>query len=416
MPENDQLDINAKREKVNKTLVYVGIISSIMLFAGFSSAVLVRKMDKFWVNIHLPFAFKISTLIISISSLFMYFALKEARKSNKRKSVNHLLIALVLSICFTIFQFRGWSDYYRQGNAVKSFITFVYGQYGQSYKVYFDQTPIEYDGDSYTLNGDPVQLDVVNNMKLFLRQICGYGTSFKGSNLSLQDYDSPYSIFSVNDESLLKNSESGLSINGKLLSEGEKDELFKFSFGVCNDQPFFMLKGDYGKDFSISLNGEELEYKKKKLFFSSKELTNNEKKAINQKIFQSGNEYELKDGKVFLDQQEVKDFEAYFQLKQGVNIHIKNSFWEQSKEELNTNQYAEFYQTSNVSSSFVWVLTIIHFLHLIFSISGISVVAYRAKQGFYSSENAAGLKAVGVFWHFVGLLWLYLYVFLEYIN
>ena len=34
----------------------------------------------------------------------------------------------------------------------------------------------------------------------------------------------------------------------------------------------------------------------------------------------------------------------------------------------------------------------------------------------YNENNVAGLKAVGVFWHFVGLLWLYLYVFLEYIN
>ena len=46
----------------------------------------------------------------------------------------------------------------------------------------------------------------------------------------------------------------------------------------------------------------------------------------------------------------------------------------------------------------------------------ILIVSFRAKRGYYSSENTAGLKAVGVFWHFVGLLWLYLYVFLEYIN
>jgi len=112
----------------------------------------------------------------------------------------------------------------------------------------------------------------------------------------------------------------------------------------------------------------------------------------------------------------VLDFEGYFQIKPGINIHINNDFWERTKEELNANQYAEFYQTSNVSSSFVWVLTFIHFLHLIMSISGITVVSFRANKGYYSSENTSGLKAIEVFWHFVGLLWLYLYVFLEYIN
>jgi hypothetical protein len=138
--------------------------------------------------------------------------------------------------------------------------------------------------------------------------------------------------------------------------------------------------------------------------------------SINKKVFQSGKEFEIINGEVLFDNSPVRDFESYFQLKQGVNIHIKNDLWEQTRQELNTNQYAEFYQTSNVSSSFVWVLTIIHFLHLIFSITGISIVTYRTNKGFYNSENTAGLKAVGVFWHFVGLLWLYLYVFLEFIN
>jgi hypothetical protein len=215
---------------------------------------------------------------------------------------------------------------------------------------------------------------------------------------------------------MLENTDSGLSLNGINLNEGQKDELFKFSFGVCNDQPFFMLKGKYGEDFSIALNGEDLIYEKKKLFFPAKELTNAEKNGINQKVFQGGKEYSIKNSKVYLNDDEISDFDGYFQLKQGINIRIKNSFWERTKEELNPNQYAEFYQTSNVSSSFVWVLTIIHFLHLIFSLTGITIVSFRAKKGYYSSENTAGLKAVGVFWHFVGLLWLYLYVFLEYIN
>ena len=119
---------------------------------------------------------------------------------------------------------------------------------------------------------------------------------------------------------------------------------------------------------------------------------------------------------MYLNNNIIDDFSGYFQLKQGINIHIEDNFWERTKEELNSNQYAEFYQTSNVSSSFVWVLTIIHFLHLILSLSGILVVTFRANKGYYNSKNTAGLKAVGVFWHFVGLLWLYLYVFLEYIN
>lgn len=411
-----QFKSNKQKEKVYTALVVVGLIASVMLFAGLSSAVLVRKMDKFWVNIHLPYDFRISTILILISSIFMILALKKAKLSEKKKTVNYLILSLVFSLFFVFFQFRGWSRYYHQGNAVKSFITFVYGQYGQSYLVYDKDIPINYDGENYLKNDQILDEESIDDLKLFLRQICGYGTSFEGSNLILNDYSNPFQIFDVKNDVMLENTDSGLSLNGTNLTEGQKDELFKFSFGVCNDQPFFMLKGKYGEDFSIALNGEDLIYEKKKLFFPAKELTNAEKNAINQKVFQGGKEYSIKNSKVYLNDDEISDFDGYFQLKQGINIRIKNSFWERTKEELNPNQYAEFYQTSNVSSSFVWVLTIIHFLHLIFSLTGITIVSFRAKKGYYSSENTAGLKAVGVFWHFVGLLWLYLYVFLEYIN
>ena len=411
-----QFKSNQQKEKVYTSLVIVGVISSIMLFAGLSSAVLVRKMDKFWVNIHLPNAFMVSTIIILISSLLMYLALKNARLSNKKKTVNYLIGSFILCLFFTFFQFQGWKKYYQQGNAVKSFITFVYGQYGQSYLIYDSGIPIEYNGEDYMKDGKKLSEQELNNVKLFLRQICGYGTSFEGSNLFLKEYENPYSIFDVNNEVILENSKNGLALNGNLISEGQKDELFKFSYGVCNDQPFFMLKGRYGEDFSIALNGEDLIYDKKKLFFPSKELTALEKNTINQKVFQSGKEYLVSGGAVYLDDLEINNFDGYFQLKPGVNIHIENDYWERVEEELNPNQYAEFYQTSNVSSSFVWVLTIIHFLHLILSLSGIIVVAFRANNGRYHSENTAGLKAIGVFWHFVGLLWLYMYVFLEFIN
>ena len=411
-----QFKSNKQKEKVYTALVVVGLIASVMLFAGLSSAVLVRKMDKFWVNIHLPNDFRVSTILILISSVFMILALKKAKLSERKKTVKFLILSLAFSLFFVFFQFRGWSKYYHQGNAVKSFITFVYGQYGQSYLVYDKEIPIKYDGENYLKNDQILDASSIDNLKLFLRQICGYGTSFEGSNLILKDYNNPFQIFDVKNEQMLENMDSGLSLNGINLSEGQKDELFKFSFGVCNDQPFFMLKGKYGEDFSIALNGEDLIYEKKKLFFPAKELSNAEKSAINQKVFQGGKEYSIKNSSVYLNDDEINDFDGYFQLKQGINIRIKNSFWERTKEELNPNQYAEFYQTSNVSSSFVWVLTIIHFLHLIFSVSGITIVSVRAKKGYYSSENTAGLKAVGVFWHFVGLLWLYLYVFLEYIN
>ena len=199
-----------------------------MLFAGLSSAVLVRKMDKFWVNIHLPFAFKISTLLILVSSIFIYLALKKARLSDKKKTIYYLLISLVLSLFFAFFQFQGWNKYYQQGNAVKSFITFVYGQYGQSYQVYDQENPIEYDGENYIKKEQILNEEEINKLKLFLRQICGYGTTFEGSNLSLSHYNDPFTIYDVKNKMMLENNQSGLTIDGKKFLRVKKMNYLSF--------------------------------------------------------------------------------------------------------------------------------------------------------------------------------------------
>ena len=411
-----QFDSNKQKEKVYSSLVLVGVIGSIMLFAGLSSAVLVRKMDKFWVNIHLPNEFIFSTIIILASSITFYLALKSGRKGQKKKLIQLLVVTFLLSIAFTFFQFKGWSSYYKSGNAIKSFVTFVYGQYGKDFKVMKGADIVDYDGENYIVGNqiiDDVELEKIKN---FLGQICGNSTSYIEAKFNLENYDNPFSIQDVSTKQILQSKDGTLFLDNVPLSEERKNELFKFSFGVYNDQPFFMLKGEYGKDFSISLNGEDLIYSKKKLYFPEKELNSDERNAINKKVYQSGKEYIIKSGEVFLDGKEVNDFESNFQLDQNIDIEVKNGVWKQTKQELNANQYAEFYQTSNVSSSFVWVLTIIHFLHLILSLSTMAVVINRANKGLYNAENVAGLRAVSVFWHFVGFLWLYLYVFLEYIN
>ena len=69
----------------------------------------------------------------------------------------------------------------------------------------------------------------------------------------MPEYDNPFTIYDVKNKSMLKNNESGLSLNGNKISEGQKDELFKFSYGVCNDQPFFMLKGNMERTFLLHL-------------------------------------------------------------------------------------------------------------------------------------------------------------------
>ena len=409
---------NSSKTKVYSSLVYVGIVSSIMLFAGLSSAVLVRKMDKFWVNIHLPSYFLISTIVILLSSLTLVLALKAAKSAQPKKLKGYLFVSVFLGVLFCCFQYFGWKAYYNSGNAVKSFITYVYGQYGQSYYISKGENKIDYNGERYEIGGTALTNKEVDQIKQFTYQFCGDDYGFRSKKINITNLDSDYNIHATLDNSLIKVIDGYPYKNGIKLSESESDELFKFAFGVYQNKPFFMLEGEYGKDFSVSLNGEDLDYSQKQLFFPSRALLEAEIQAIDELVFQGGEEYHIKNGAVFLDETtlDLQEFETYLMLSNGIEVEIKNGKWTQLRQELNSTQYGEFFQTTNVSSSFVWVLTGMHFLHICLGILMLIVVLFRSLKDKYNAKNQAGLKSVSIFWHFIGLLWVYLYVFLEYIN
>ncbi len=69
---------------------------------------------------------------------------------------------------------------------------------------------------------------------------------------------------------------------------------------------------------------------------------------------------------------------------------------------------------SNVSGSFLYVITLSHLIHLIGGLIAILITAIKTRAGKYSSQDCLGLDLTSIYWHFVGLLWIYLFVFLKY--
>jgi len=69
---------------------------------------------------------------------------------------------------------------------------------------------------------------------------------------------------------------------------------------------------------------------------------------------------------------------------------------------------------SNASGSFLYVLTLLHLLHLAAGIIALLVTTFKAKRGLYSSGNFIGVELCAIFWHFLDFLWLYLFLFLLY--
>ncbi|MBE7647065.1 cytochrome c oxidase subunit 3 [Tenacibaculum finnmarkense] len=71
---------------------------------------------------------------------------------------------------------------------------------------------------------------------------------------------------------------------------------------------------------------------------------------------------------------------------------------------------------STVSTSFVLGITFMHILHLLGGIIVLLVVIYNHFKKKYSSADTLGFELGGIFWHFVDILWIYLFFFFYFIR
>ncbi len=73
-------------------------------------------------------------------------------------------------------------------------------------------------------------------------------------------------------------------------------------------------------------------------------------------------------------------------------------------------------EQSTVKSSFIYGITIAHLAHIGGGIVVLLVVFYNHLNKKYSESNYLGLELGAIFWHFVDILWIYLFLFFYFIR
>jgi len=71
---------------------------------------------------------------------------------------------------------------------------------------------------------------------------------------------------------------------------------------------------------------------------------------------------------------------------------------------------------STVSTSFIIGITFMHVLHLIAGVIVLFVVIYNHFKYKYKTDDMLGFELGAIFWHFVDILWIYLFFFFSFIK
>ena len=103
-----------ERRKVSKPLLWIGLASILMAFAGLTSGYVVSRSalvaENEWLQFALPEQFSYATVAILLSTLTMVGAQVSVRKNRHPAVKAYLGLTLLLAVVFIVFQWLGWQD------------------------------------------------------------------------------------------------------------------------------------------------------------------------------------------------------------------------------------------------------------------------------------------------------------------
>lgn len=127
-----------KRLHPHKFTLWVGLASIVMMFAGLTSAYIVKKANTNWLQFELPSVFWYSTFTIMLSSVTMHLALKSFKAREMSRYRTLMGVTAFLGVAFVVLQMMGFKAIEAGGvplfgsdsNPAASFVGIIFGLHG----------------------------------------------------------------------------------------------------------------------------------------------------------------------------------------------------------------------------------------------------------------------------------------------
>lgn len=116
------------RNKIHphKFTLWVGIGSILMMFAGLTSAYIVKRNQANWVTFNLPVAFWYSTAVIMASSFTLWMALKAFKQRAMAKYRSLMAATLGLGVLFIVLQVLGFKQLWQNGITLQANVSYSF--------------------------------------------------------------------------------------------------------------------------------------------------------------------------------------------------------------------------------------------------------------------------------------------------
>ncbi|MEO6950090.1 MAG: cytochrome c oxidase subunit 3 [Ginsengibacter sp.] len=121
-----------EREHPLKYIMWIACASIVMMFAGLSSAFIVKRNQANWITFDIPTIFFYSTAVIMLSSLTLILCKKAFVNRKMAQYKGLLFISMMLGIAFVIMQYIGFEQLWGSGitltrNVAFSFLYVIVG-------------------------------------------------------------------------------------------------------------------------------------------------------------------------------------------------------------------------------------------------------------------------------------------------
>lgn len=108
--------------------------------------------------------------------------------------------------------------------------------------------------------------------------------------------------------------------------------------------------------------------------------------------------------------------EDYWIVDNGTKLKYVDGKFFDDRDDYNSKEVFPELDKKNLSSSFLFLLTWLHLIHLFGGIISLIVVTIKSLRKKYTKDDIVGIQVSSLYWHFLDFLWLYLLGLLYFVG